>query len=342
MNIEEFKKKYWKDPVWSKVIAVAIVGIGGSLLTTIYIWIESIYEGISFKEIFERVLTYLKSDTRINTFFLWLIIAILTVFLYSYVILIYGKIKKSLKKPENNTSEDKNKLPRTGMTSTAIFSEKLAGAFSGQRGFKWYESKEALIRLEKFFESPLRYEPLGESATSTPIWWFRAGNSMYIDKFKNLSRSKLLIGIREFKIKRIGVFVSASYYKSFIYVETSGEKQTGVYRLTKEDMKRRIDFFGYSTEEYGLFKNKIKLTREEYEDASKVIKGKVVDTFGSELRVRFLSDYNFLIAGNQSPFNSRKFEKESHKSMNKILKGEMSADDFIESLKEYERKEYYN
>jgi hypothetical protein len=258
------------------------------------------------------------------------------------VILIYGKIKNLLIKPENEPSEDENEPPRTGMTSTAIFSEKLAGAFSGQRGFKWHESKEAIMRLEKFFEPPLLYNPVGEGATSTPIWCFRAGSSMHIDKFKKLSGGKLLIGIREFKIKRIGVFVNDSYYKSFIYVETSGEKQTGLYKLNKEDIKRHIDSFGYSSEEYALFKNTIKLTREEYDDASKVIKGKVVDTFGSQLRVRFLSDYNFLIAANQSPFNSRKFDNESRESMNKILKGEMNADDFIDSLKEYKMNEYYN
>jgi len=217
-----------------------------------------------------------------------------------------------------------------------------AGAFSGQRGFKWYESKEAITRLEKFFEPPLQYEVVGKGGILTPIWWFRAGSSMYIDKFKKLSRTKLLIGIREFKIKRIGVFVSGSYYKSFIYIETSGEKQTGVYKLTKEDINRHIDSLGYSFEEYGLFKNKIKLTREEYDDASKLIKGKVVDTFGAELRVRFLSDYNFLIAANGSPFNSRKFDKESSETMNKILKGEINANDFIESLKKYDKIEYYN
>ena len=295
---------------------------------------------MSFKEIFRNVIDYFKSKTEVCTLLLWLILIVLGIFLFSFIISIVKKIKELSTKQETETDEEVE-LPRTGMTSTALFSEKLAGAFSGQRGFKWYDSKEAIMRLEKFFEPPLRYEPVGEGAASTPIWWFRAGSSMSIKKFKKLSRSKLLIGIREFKIKRIGVYVSSLYYKSFIYVETSGEKQTGLYKLTKEDIARHIDSFGYSFEEYGLFKNKIKLTREEYDDASKVIKGKVVDTFGSELRVRFLSDYNFLIAANQSPFNSRKFEKDSHESMNKILKGEMSADDFIESLKKYERKEYY-
>lgn len=340
MKLDKFKEKYWKDPVWSKVFAVAIIGIGGSILTTIYIWAKSIYQEISFKQLFIDVVTYLKSNTEINTFLFLIILVILTVFLISYTVLIYKKIRTSFKKKENDDSESEVEIPRTGMTSTAIFSGKLAGAFTGQRGFKWYNSKEAMMRLEKFFEPPLRYEPIGDDAMSTPIWWFRAGSSMYIDKFSKLSRNKLLIGIREFKIKRIGVYASDSYYKSFIYVETSGEKQTGLYKLTKEDIKRHIKSFGYSFEEYGLFKNKIKLTREEYDDASKVIKGKVVDTFGSELRVRFLTDYNFLIAANQSPYNSRKFDIESRESMNKILSGEMNADDFIESLKTYERKYY--
>ncbi|CAM4080933.1 hypothetical protein [Zobellia nedashkovskayae] len=338
MNIENFKEKYWKDPVWSKVISFAIIGVGTFIFTTIYIWIKSLYDEVPFKEISIKVFEYLKSTTEINTFLFWIILTILGIFSTSFIYSLYIRFKKP--KKELEIEEDKE-LPRTGMNSTALFSSKLAGAFSGQRGFKWYESSEAIMRLEKFFEPPLKYEPIGEEAVSTPIWWFRAGSSMYIDEFKKLSKTKLLIGIREFKIKRIGVFVSNSYYKSFIYVETSGEKQTGVYKITKEDIKRDINTFGYSSEEYAIFKNKIKLTREEYDDASKVIKGKVVDTFGSELRVRFLSDYNFLITANQSPFNSRKFDIESHDSMNKILKGEMKADDFIESLKKYEKKDTY-
>jgi len=339
MNIENFKEKYWKDPVWSKVISFVIIGIGTFIFTTIYIWIKSLYDEVPFKEISKKVIEYLKSTTEVNTFLFWIILIVFGIFLVSFIYSLFKKSQKPLEELENR--EDEEELPKTGISSSAIFSGKLAGAFTGQRGFKWYESKEAIMRLEKFFEPPLKYEPIGEGATSTPIWWFRAGSSMYIDKFKKLSRTKLLIGIREFKIKRIGVFVSDSYYKSFIYVETSGEKQTGVYKLTKEDIKRHIDTFGYSFEEYALFKNKIKLTREEYDDASKVINGKVVDTFGAELRVRFLSDYNFVITANQSPLNSSKFDKESHESMNKILKGEMKADDFIESLKKYEKKDIY-
>lgn len=340
MKIENFKEKYWKDPVWSKVISFVIIGIGTFIFTTIYIWIKSISDKVPFKEISEKVFEHLKSTTQINTFLFWIILIVLGIFLVSFTSSLFKKLKKSPEEIENNEKEVE--IPRTGMSSSAIFSGKLAGAFTGQRGFKWYESKEAIMRLEKFFEPPLRYEPIGEGATSTPIWWFRAGSSMYIDRFKKLSRTKLLIGIREFKIKRIGVFVSDSYYKSFIYVETSGEKQTGVYKLTKDDIERHIDSFGYSFEEYGLFKNKIKLTRGEYDDASKVIKDKVVDTFGAELRVRFLSDYNCLITANQSPFNSSKFDKESHESMNKILKGEMKAEEFIESLKKYEKKDIYS
>ena len=68
MNIENFKEKYWKDPVWSKVISFVIIGVGTFIITTLYIWIKSLYAQVPFKEIFKSVIEYLKSTTEINTF----------------------------------------------------------------------------------------------------------------------------------------------------------------------------------------------------------------------------------------------------------------------------------
>jgi len=342
MSLENFREQYWKDPVWSKVIAALIIGIGTVFFGTISILFRSIYDKVPFTEIYKKTLDYFKSTTEINTLLFWIILMVLIISITSFTHSLYKKIKPTNSSIESQ-EEDDMQLPSTGMTSTAIFSEKLAGAFPGQRGFQWYKSREAVMRLEKFFAPPLKYQPIMKGATSTPIWWFRAGRSSQIDWFKKLNKEKLLIGNQEFKIKRIGVLVSSFYYKSFIYVETIGETQSGVYNLTEDDIKRHIDTFGYSFEEYAIFNKKLKITREEYDDAATVIKGKVVDTFGSELRIRYLSDYNFLIAANQSPFNSRKFDIESHEKMNMILKGEMKAETFIESLKEYEEdtKYYY-
>ena len=340
MNLENFKENYWKDPVWSKVIAFLIISIGTFITTTLYIYIKSLYDKVTFKEISKKVFQYFKSTIEVNTFLFWFSLIVLSIFLVSFIFAFIKKLKR-LETNSKNHLEIEIELPRTGMPSTAIIAGKLAGAFPGQRGFEWYESKEAIKRLEKFFEPPLVYQPIGEGVISNPIWWFRDFSSMYIDKFKKLSKTKLLIGIREFKIKRIGVFVSQSDYKSFIYVETLGERQTGLYNFKKEDIKRHVDTIGYSSEEYAIFNKKINISREHYDDAATIIKGKIVDTFGSELRVRFLSDYNFLIAANQSSFNSRKFEKDSSEDMNKILKGEMRAEEFIEKLKLYKRKEEY-
>ena len=65
-----------------------------------------------------------------------------------------------------------------------------------------------------------------------------------------------------------------------------------------------------------------------------------MDTFGSKLRERYLSNYNFIITSKQSPFNSQKFDRESYNYFNAILKGEKTADEFIEILKLYERNFY--
>jgi len=340
MDLENFREKYWKDPVWSKVIASVIFGVGTMILGAVGILVKSLYEKVPFTEVSKKVFDYFRSTTEVNILLLWIASIVLGISIGSYIVSLYKKVKSSQSTIESE-SENDIEPPRTGMTSTAIFSEKLAGAFPGQRGFEWYESKEAAMRLEKFFEPPLKYTPTAKCATSTPIWWFRAGGSSQISQFKKLSKLKLLIGYREFKIKRIGVFKSHFYHKSFIYVETSGEEQTGVYRLTKDDIKRHIDTFGYSFEEYAIFNKKLKITREEYDDAATVIKGKVVDTFGSELRIRYLSDYNFLIAAYHSPFNSRKFDIESNECMNKILSGELKAETFIDSLKDYEKEAKY-
>ena len=66
-----------------------------------------------------------------------------------------------------------------------------------------------------------------------------------------------------------------------------------------EDIERNIKQYGYCREEYGFYKDKIAISREEYDDGSAVINGKVTDTKGSKLRVRYLSSYNFIIAAKQ-------------------------------------------
>jgi hypothetical protein len=86
---------------------------------------------------------------------------------------------------------------------------------------------------------PLDFDPIiGTDAVDDPFWWFRAGRSMYIKQFQTLSKTKILLGIDELEINRIAVSISPFYYKCFIYVETKGEKQIGLYNFTKEDIEQ--------------------------------------------------------------------------------------------------------
>lgn len=334
---EIFYKKYWIDPVWSKVISTIIIGIGGAVFTTIYILIKSFYDKVAFRSVATEVLNYFKDETKINNFILWVFIVMIFWVMMIFIKSIFIKINQ--KKTISNENEIE-KLTITGEASTVLFSYRLASAFPGQRGFQWYDAETSVKRLSVVFKDPLKFEPLvGSDAVSDPFWWFRAGRSMYINQFKKTSKTKILLGIDELEINRIGVYISQSYYKSFIYVETKGEKQIGLYNFTKEDINRHIETFGYSFEEYALF-GKIPISREHYDDGATIIKGNVVETFDSKLRVRYLSDYNFIIAAKQSPFNSQKFDKESYNYFNSILRKEQSAEIFIEELKKYERNYY--
>jgi hypothetical protein len=89
-------------------------------------------------------------------------------------------------------------------------------------------------------------------------------------------------------------FRSSAYWKSFVYIQTKADLPIGIYSQTKEDIERMISNFGYAWEEYGLFEDK-PITRSCYDDGAAVIDGKVVDTFGAELRARYLSKYNLLV-----------------------------------------------
>jgi hypothetical protein len=101
--------------------------------------------------------------------------------------------------------------------------------------------------------------------------------------------------------------------------------------LKQEDINKHIETFGYSWEEYGLLGKKL-IRREEYDDGAIVINGEIVDASNAELRVRYLSDYNFIIAAQQSPYSSNKFERESEDMFNDLLKGKMTAESFFEYL----------
>lgn len=163
-------------------------------------------------------------------------------------------------------------------------------------------------------------------------------SSNHIANFRKLSKTKILLGNKEIEVKRMAVNIAQPFYKCFIYLEVKGEKQTGLYNISEEDIKHHINSIGYSYEEYAIYKNAL-IKREEHDDGAAIIKGKVTETHDSELRIRFLTDYNLIITGQDSPFNSNKFEIGTKDYFDDILSGKIKAEDLFDFLDTFQRNE---
>lgn len=334
-NLIEKLKEYWKDAVWSKVIATGIIFVIGTLLTSLYAIFQSVFSKISFKDTFSSIGNFLAIQISQP---LWIVILLISYFIIITLkptLFFFKEILDKIRKPSIIKSKDE--LPIATEKSTVLFSYRMAKAFPGIRNLTWFnEPSEAVKRLELLLKQPLRFKNGSFENESDPIWWFRGHSALYIDKFKRLERKKVLMNIEQLKIKRIAAYHSNSYFRDFVYVETFGEKPTGLYNITKENIKENIGYFGYSWEEYGLIKYlkfwKKAISREHYDDGATVIRNKVVDAENAELRLRYLSEYNFIIAAKGSPYNSPKFDGESKKYFDGILSGEIEFEDFFEFL----------
>lgn len=338
-------KENWKDPVWSVIIASGIITILGFILTTLYSLALSLIQSISFKVAFETIIDFLNKEVTLNLSVIFVLILLYLTMTLNHLTSFISNIYIKIINPKKNKIEEKKiELPKATDHSTSLFYQRMASAFPGVRDITWFDNpKIALDRLEILLREPIRFKSYLGEFDSDPIWWFRGGSAFYIDKFKRIGRTKALMNIDQLKIKRIAAYHGNSYYMDFVYVEIEGEKQTGLYNYSQEEINKHIDSMGYSFEEYGLIKNRIGWTipirREEYDDGATVQGGKVKDALNAELRVRYLSKYNFIIAAKGSPYNSRKFERESKEYFNRILKNEIEPEVFFETLKHYYKNE---
>ncbi|MNR42790.1 hypothetical protein D3C85_1613470 [compost metagenome] len=93
-----------------------------------------------------------------------------------------------------------------------------------------------------------------------------------------------------------------------------------------------VQTFGYDYEEFGVFDGHY-ITRAEYDDGAAVIDGEPVSTLGkAELRKRFLTPYNFVIAPSDSPINNMKFDTVLQKTLDSMLKGEATINDLYREI----------
>ena len=211
--------------------------------------------------------------------------------------------------------EHKLEEPSLNVDSTVFFADRFSSAFPGVRGIQWFTTQSDIkMRLEKLLEEPLYFN------NASPIWWWRDGN-LHIHSFKSTDDGLYLMNCDEFKISKIAAVNEGYYYQKFVYVETEKMDPTGLYPDIEDRTAYWVEQNGYCHEEYGLYKGETKVNRAEYDDNAAMIDGKLVEFDGDiDLRVRYITPYNFVIAANGSPINNNDFDQKLVKLLNAMLK----------------------
>ena len=213
--------------------------------------------------------------------------------------------------------------------STPFFDFRIRSAFPGVRGLQIFDDPKICVdRLEILLR-----EPLSSSYLKNPIWYFRGSSCRDVPSFHRLSDTKCLMDIDEYEIEKIGVYISDSYYRDLIYIQTKPDNRSGAYTYQNQNYYNSSFYqsFGYYREEFGLYNN-IPITRQEYDDGAADINGKVIPSNGRfKLRVRYLTPYNLVICAKFHPFNSKDGDKITKRYLDGILKGTYSIKEFVDA-----------
>lgn len=204
-------------------------------------------------------------------------------------------------------------------SSTSFFNDRFTKAFPGVRGIHWFDDPViAADRLCLLLKDPLVF------SNTSPIWWWRNGDSQ-IQSLARLSEDLLLMDGQELKIKRVAAVDPGAYWQQFVYVETIPLPESGAY--PDLSVEKQLKSKGYASEEFGVFKGHF-ITREEYDDGAAVIDGKVEALGGNaELRIRYLTPYNFIIAPVGSCINNIDFDSDRSRLLNGLLDGSVTIDE---------------
>lgn len=232
--------------------------------------------------------------------------------------------------------EHKTEKPSLNVDSTVFFADRFSSAFPGVRGVQWFTTQSDIkMRLGKLLEEPLDFN------NASPIWWWRDRN-LHIHSFKSTDDGLFLMDWDEYKITKIAAVNEGDYYQKFVYVETDKMEPTGLYPDIEDRIAYWIEQHGYCSEEYGLYKGETKVNRAEYDDNAAVIDGELVELGGDvELRVRYLTPYNFVIAANGSPINNNSFDRKLKELLNAMLREGESIDLLSREVLKLPKKQRY-
>jgi hypothetical protein len=217
-----------------------------------------------------------------------------------------------------------------GTSSTAFFAGRFAQAFPGVREVKWFsDPSEVSMRMEKLLEPPLIF------GDQRPVWWWRGGN-MHISSFRRTEGDLYLLDEMEIRFRRIAAVNLYSYKHQFVYVESEPLEPTGLYASTHKyisEVVRGDSYFPYHYEEYGLVDGRHMITAGELDDGAAVIDGKLADVRGrTELRARYVTPYNFVIAAFGSPIGNTEYDEVLREQMDLMLKGEDHLEEIAKAI----------
>lgn len=229
-------------------------------------------------------------------------------------------------------ASDITKPKLNGLDSTVLFHQRFGKAFPGVRGTEWFQNEDAVQRLALLLHEPLVFED------GTPFWWWRSGD-LHIEKFEVLDATTVLIDEEELIIDEIAAVNPRNYYQCFVYVKTKPSSPSGLYPLNKIEEDTKLN--GYAREEFAVFKG-MNITRAELDDGAAVIDGKPVALEGqAEIRIRYLTPYNLVIAPHNSPINNAEFYLRRDDLLNEILKGNARLEKFTEEFLKLPKRQTY-
>jgi hypothetical protein len=123
---------------------------------------------------------------------------------------------------------------------------------------------------------------------------------------------------------------AGSYYQSFIYLQTKPSEPSGL--NDHSNIADQVALWGYAREEFALFRGR-PVKRTEYDDGSAVIDGEVVRlNREAEIRVKYLTPYNLLIAPQDSPINNNQFDRARVNLLNRVLEGTSTIEELTAAV----------
>jgi hypothetical protein len=150
-----------------------------------------------------------------------------------------------------------------------------------------------------------------------------------------------LLDGQELEIRRIAAVDSPAYWNCFVYLEVAGARPSGAYSFSDKELEHMRKTFGYCWEEVCVFRNQF-LKRTFYDDGAAEIDGQIVDLGDeAELRTRYLSSYNLIIAAQDSGVNDNELDIRFEALMNEILERPAAFDQLAAAVRKLPKRLIY-